>query len=143
MSVEEASAALEDAKAYGGPVIVHALTEKGHGYAPAIEDEADQFHAVGVIDPLTGMESVGVLGGATGQFTMGTAVALLAAASLWGWIGLLRRRRSAIGTLTFIAVLLAAPAFLRANGLLIILAVVMLLGAALVWLPPVRSRLRR
>ena len=96
-----------------------------------------------VIDPLTGMESVGVLGGATGQFTMGTAVALLAAASLWGWIGLLRRRRSAIGTLTFIAVLLAAPAFLRANGLLIILAVVMLLGAALVWLPPVHSRLRR
>ena len=96
-----------------------------------------------VIDPLTGMESVGVLGGATGQFTMGTAVALLAAASLWGWIGLLRRRRSAIGTLTFIAVLLAAPAFLRANGLLIILAVVMLLGAALVWLPPVRSRVRR
>ncbi|HCG15467.1 MAG TPA: anti-anti-sigma factor [Micrococcus luteus] len=42
-----------------------------------------------------------------------------------------------------IAVLLAAPAFLRANGLLIILAVVMLLGAALVWLPPVHSRLRR
>ena len=96
-----------------------------------------------VVDPLTGIESVGVLGGAAGQFTMGVAVALLAAAALWGWIGLLRRRRSAIGTLTFIALLLAAPAFLRANGLLIIFAVVMLVGAALLWLPPVRSRLRR
>lgn len=96
-----------------------------------------------VVDPLTGIESVGVLGGATGQFTMGVAVALLAAAALWGWIGLLRRRRSAIGTLTFIALLLAAPAFLRANGLLILFAVVMLVGVALLWLPPVRSRLRR
>ena len=96
-----------------------------------------------VVDPLTGIESVGVLGGATGQFTMGVTVALFAAAALWGWIGLLRRRRSAIGTLTFIALLLAAPAFLRANGLLIVLAVIMLVGAALLWLPPVRSRVRR
>ncbi|WAL41044.1 1-deoxy-D-xylulose-5-phosphate synthase [Brevibacterium sp. BRM-1] len=37
-----------------GPVIVHAITQKGHGYAPALEDDADQFHAVGVIDPRTG-----------------------------------------------------------------------------------------
>ncbi|GAA1143446.1 1-deoxy-D-xylulose-5-phosphate synthase [Nesterenkonia lutea] len=47
-------AALSDAKNYGGPVIVHALTEKGKGYAPARADENDQFHAVGVIDPETG-----------------------------------------------------------------------------------------
>ena len=46
--------ALEDARAYGGPVIVHAMTEKGHGYAPAVAHEADQFHAIGVIDPSTG-----------------------------------------------------------------------------------------
>jgi 1-deoxy-D-xylulose-5-phosphate synthase len=46
--------ALTDAKNYGGPVIVHALTEKGRGYAPARADENDQFHAVGVIDPETG-----------------------------------------------------------------------------------------
>ncbi|WP_194411593.1 1-deoxy-D-xylulose-5-phosphate synthase [Microbacterium cremeum] len=45
---------LELAKAYGAPVIVHAITEKGRGYAPALEDEADQFHAVGKIDPVTG-----------------------------------------------------------------------------------------
>ncbi|NLS08779.1 1-deoxy-D-xylulose-5-phosphate synthase [Nesterenkonia sp. MY13] len=46
--------ALADAKNYGGPVIVHAITEKGRGYAPARAHEADQFHAVGVIDPETG-----------------------------------------------------------------------------------------
>ena len=42
------------AKAYGAPVIVHAITDKGRGYAPARSDEADQFHAVGKIDPITG-----------------------------------------------------------------------------------------
>jgi 1-deoxy-D-xylulose-5-phosphate synthase len=47
--------ALRRAKAYGGPVIVHAITQKGRGYAPAMNDEADQFHAVGVIDPVTGV----------------------------------------------------------------------------------------
>ncbi|NKX54873.1 1-deoxy-D-xylulose-5-phosphate synthase [Arthrobacter mobilis] len=46
--------ALRQAKNYGGPVIVHAMTEKGRGYAPARAHEADQFHAVGVIDPETG-----------------------------------------------------------------------------------------
>lgn len=46
--------ALQQAKKYAGPVIVHAMTEKGRGYAPARADEADQFHAVGVIDPETG-----------------------------------------------------------------------------------------
>ncbi|MFT4306643.1 MAG: 1-deoxy-D-xylulose-5-phosphate synthase [Microbacterium sp.] len=42
------------AKDYGAPVIVHAITEKGRGYQPALDDEADQFHSVGKIDPLTG-----------------------------------------------------------------------------------------
>lgn len=45
---------LELAKSYGAPVIVHAITEKGRGYQPALDDEADQFHAVGRIDPATG-----------------------------------------------------------------------------------------
>ena len=47
-------AALEQAKNYGAPVIVHAITEKGRGYQPALADTADQFHAVGQIDPETG-----------------------------------------------------------------------------------------
>jgi 1-deoxy-D-xylulose-5-phosphate synthase len=45
---------LEQAKSYGAPVIVHAITEKGRGYQPALLDTADQFHAVGQIDPETG-----------------------------------------------------------------------------------------
>lgn len=53
---------LELAKSYGAPVIVHAITDKGSGYAPAMSDEADQFHAVGKIDPVTG-EAVGSGGG--------------------------------------------------------------------------------
>lgn len=46
--------AFEQAKNYGAPVIVHAITEKGRGYQPALLDTADQFHAVGQIDPETG-----------------------------------------------------------------------------------------
>ena len=45
---------LELARGYGAPVLVHTITEKGRGYAPARNDEADQFHAVGRIDPATG-----------------------------------------------------------------------------------------
>ncbi|MFD6136913.1 1-deoxy-D-xylulose-5-phosphate synthase [Isoptericola sp. NPDC060257] len=47
--------ALRRAKAYGGPVIVHAITEKGRGYTPAEQDVADRFHAVGQIHPETGL----------------------------------------------------------------------------------------
>jgi 1-deoxy-D-xylulose-5-phosphate synthase len=36
--------ALRRAKAYGGPVIVHAVTRKGYGYLPAENDEADCLH---------------------------------------------------------------------------------------------------
>jgi 1-deoxy-D-xylulose-5-phosphate synthase len=46
--------ALRQAKEYGAPAIVHAITEKGRGYEPALTDVADQFHAVGQIDPETG-----------------------------------------------------------------------------------------
>ncbi|GGA57762.1 1-deoxy-D-xylulose-5-phosphate synthase 2 [Pseudoclavibacter endophyticus] len=45
---------LRQARDYGAPVIVHAITQKGRGYQPAIDDAADQFHAVGQIDPITG-----------------------------------------------------------------------------------------
>jgi len=46
--------ALQQAKKFEGPVLVHAITEKGRGHAPAIQDEAEKFHAVGVVDPETG-----------------------------------------------------------------------------------------
>jgi len=47
--------ALRKARAFGGPVLVHVITQKGRGYAPARENEADRFHAVGVINPETGL----------------------------------------------------------------------------------------
>ena len=46
--------ALRQAKKYGSPVIVHAITQKGKGFDPATLHEDDQFHAVGKIDPSTG-----------------------------------------------------------------------------------------
>ena len=48
-------AALRRARSYGGPVLVHVITEKGRGYDHARNDEGDQFHAVGVINPETGL----------------------------------------------------------------------------------------
>ncbi|MGD9485675.1 1-deoxy-D-xylulose-5-phosphate synthase [Streptomyces sp. TRM70308] len=53
--VTAVESALLRAKRFGGPVIVHCLTEKGRGYQPARQDDADQFHAVGVIHPDTGL----------------------------------------------------------------------------------------
>jgi 1-deoxy-D-xylulose-5-phosphate synthase len=47
--------ALTQAKQFGEPVLVHVITEKGRGHQPAIADEAEKFHAVGVVDPTTGV----------------------------------------------------------------------------------------
>ncbi|MCW1958530.1 MAG: 1-deoxy-D-xylulose-5-phosphate synthase [Mycobacterium sp.] len=47
--------ALRHARGYNRPVIVHVVTRKGMGYAPAENDEAEQMHACGVIDPKTGL----------------------------------------------------------------------------------------
>ena len=46
--------ALVKAKEFGSPVLVHAITEKGRGHKPAVADEAEKFHAVGIVDPETG-----------------------------------------------------------------------------------------
>ena len=53
---------LQQAKDYGRPTLVHVITEKGRGYAPAENDIADQFHSVGQIDPETG-EPIASAGG--------------------------------------------------------------------------------
>ena len=53
-NIEEATKALALARGYGSPVIVHFITEKGRGHAPAINDDAERFHAVKVIHPVTG-----------------------------------------------------------------------------------------
>ena len=53
--IEAVESALNRAKAFGGPVIVHAVTRKGYGYRPAEDDEADCLHGPGsAFDPETG-----------------------------------------------------------------------------------------
>ncbi|WP_265443975.1 1-deoxy-D-xylulose-5-phosphate synthase [Flexivirga meconopsidis] len=47
--------ALRRARAYGGPCIVHVITQKGRGYQPALDDTADHMHGIGKINPETGL----------------------------------------------------------------------------------------
>ncbi|MEV0186441.1 1-deoxy-D-xylulose-5-phosphate synthase [Streptomyces sp. NPDC050625] len=47
--------ALRWARDLGRPVVVHAVTVKGMGYAPAENDPAECMHAIGPIDPATGV----------------------------------------------------------------------------------------
>ncbi len=53
-NIEELESTLERAKKFGASVIVHVITEKGRGHAPAVNDEAEKFHAVGIVDPDSG-----------------------------------------------------------------------------------------
>ncbi|GGV06797.1 1-deoxy-D-xylulose-5-phosphate synthase 2 [Streptomyces spectabilis] len=53
--MEALESALARAKRFNGPVIVHCITEKGRGYKPAEQDEADHFHGIGPIHPDTGL----------------------------------------------------------------------------------------
>jgi 1-deoxy-D-xylulose-5-phosphate synthase len=61
-------AALHHARGFEAPVIVHVVTRKGMGYAPAENDEAEQMHSTGVIDPLTGMATAVAAPGWTSAF---------------------------------------------------------------------------
>ncbi len=53
--LDSLESALRRARDFRGVVLVHVITEKGHGYEPATEHEADRFHAVGAINPETGL----------------------------------------------------------------------------------------
>ena len=57
--VDAMMSALERAKRFGGPVIVHAITRKGNGYQPAEDDEADHLHSPSSFDPQTGQSLSG------------------------------------------------------------------------------------
>ncbi|MFB4308921.1 1-deoxy-D-xylulose-5-phosphate synthase [Actinomadura sp. GTD37] len=46
--------ALRRARGFGRPVIVHCITTKGRGYAPAENDTEDCMHGPGAFDPATG-----------------------------------------------------------------------------------------
>jgi 1-deoxy-D-xylulose-5-phosphate synthase len=73
--------ALEDllrrAKRLKAPTVIHAVTEKGRGYGPAIDDEIDKLHQVSPqSDPLTGRPRTGDL-----TYTTVFGEALMSAAS--------------------------------------------------------------
>ncbi len=53
-NIEAMERSLTAAKSLAQPVIVHVITEKGRGHAPAVNDQAEKFHAVGIVDPETG-----------------------------------------------------------------------------------------
>jgi len=53
-NIEALESAFAQAKNFHGPILVHVITEKGRGHAPAINDQAEKFHAVGVVNPQTG-----------------------------------------------------------------------------------------
>jgi 1-deoxy-D-xylulose-5-phosphate synthase len=53
-NVRDVEKALRDAARYRGPVVVHMVTDKGHGYGPAVDDEIDKFHGVSSFDPENG-----------------------------------------------------------------------------------------
>ncbi|QYJ04847.1 1-deoxy-D-xylulose-5-phosphate synthase [Nocardioides panacisoli] len=55
--LEALESALDHAKGFHGPVIVHAITRKGNGYDPAEQHEADQFHQRKPFDIETGEEA--------------------------------------------------------------------------------------
>jgi len=62
----------------GGPVLLHVVTKKGHGYAPA-ESSADKGHAVAKFDVATGAQAKSKAGAPT--YTKVFANALVAAAT--------------------------------------------------------------
>src|SRR4051812_16225557 len=61
--------ALRHARNFNAPVIVHIVTRKGMGYPPAENDEADQMHSCGVIDPDTGLATKSAAPGWTSVFS--------------------------------------------------------------------------
>ncbi|HYD09570.1 MAG TPA: transketolase C-terminal domain-containing protein, partial [Acidimicrobiales bacterium] len=71
--VEGLEAALRGASEWDGPIVVHALTQKGRGYAPAEQDEEKCLHDTGVFDPETGA----LRGGGTPSYTAAFSDALL------------------------------------------------------------------
>jgi 1-deoxy-D-xylulose-5-phosphate synthase len=56
--IEALESAFRRARDFGAPVIVHCVTTKGFGYAPAQADEEDAWHSTGAFDPDNGMSTL-------------------------------------------------------------------------------------
>jgi 1-deoxy-D-xylulose-5-phosphate synthase len=52
--IEGLESTLRNAAEWDGPIVVHALTQKGRGYAPALADEEKVLHDTGIFNPETG-----------------------------------------------------------------------------------------
>ena len=84
----------------------------------------------------------GPLSGSDGQFVLATVTGVVALASAAGTVQLLRRRRSAVGMLTGVGVIVAVPLIIRSAPLLIVVGALLLVGVVMLWLPPFRRQLR-
>jgi 1-deoxy-D-xylulose-5-phosphate synthase len=73
-NIEAVTEALRVSRRAKGPVLIHTVTQKGHGYAPA-EMQPDVFHGVGCYDPDTG--HLGSKPGRNCTFTAAFSEALL------------------------------------------------------------------
>lgn len=75
--IEQVVATLRKLRNLGGPILLHAITKKGKGYAPA---EADQtvWHAPGMFDPETGERLHSVKGASRYQDVFGQVLLELA-----------------------------------------------------------------
>ena len=80
-NLDDLVAVLQEVKATEtvGPVLIHVITEKGRGYAPA-EAASDKMHGVGKYDPITGAQVVAKA--AAPSYTNVFADALIAEAEL-------------------------------------------------------------
>ncbi|MGM7671388.1 hypothetical protein [Microbacterium sp. A93] len=98
--------------------------------------------APGGAGPASGFDVAAPESTPTGQYVLAGLAGVLAVAAGTGTVQLLRSRRSAAGLLTGVAVIVGIPLIVRGHPLLIVLAVVLLAGAALLWVPAVRKFLR-
>ncbi len=76
--IEHMEQAFTNAAEWDGPIVVHVLTQKGRGYAPAEEDEIQRLHDVKATKPITMENAVGssaglAVGGSAGSDGGGVA----------------------------------------------------------------------
>ena len=76
--IEHMEQAFTHASEWDGPIVVHVLTQKGHGYAPAEEDEIQRLHDVKATKPVALENTVGssagvAVGGVAGSDSGGLA----------------------------------------------------------------------
>jgi 1-deoxy-D-xylulose-5-phosphate synthase len=77
--IEHMEQAFTHAAEWDGPIVVHVLTQKGRGYAPAEEDEVQRLHDVKATPPVVLENTVGssaglAVGGSAGSDSGGVAV---------------------------------------------------------------------